>query len=67
VYRRDGDEPLRRLQAALDAGGSGAEGAALRGALSGVVWTRSMRRMFTLVERCLRCGRACVSLSDCRP
>jgi len=44
------------------AGGStgeedGAEGlAALQQALRGVVWTRSMRRMYTLVDRCVRSG-----------
>jgi midasin len=28
------------------------EAAALRSSLAGVAWTRSMRRMYTLVERC---------------
>lgn len=38
------------------AGGGGAEGpAALAAALRGVVWTRSMRRMYTLVDRWVGC------------
>lgn len=57
MYRREGDAPVQQLQQAL-AGGSSetpdADVAALRKALKGVVWTRSMRRMYTLVERCLR-------------
>lgn len=55
VYQREGDQPVVQLRQALEA----AEGAAgqdpqlegLRAALTGVVWTRSMRRMFTLVDR----------------
>ena len=56
VYQREGDAPLRALQA-----GDGAEGAAapgdardsehIRSTLSGVVWTPSMRRMYTLLKR----------------
>ncbi|KAG2499138.1 hypothetical protein HYH03_002721 [Edaphochlamys debaryana] len=69
VYAAEGDAPLRALEGALaeataaeangtagpahGAGGAEAAGA-LQGALRGVVWTRSMRRMYTLVERCLR-------------
>ncbi|GIL72552.1 hypothetical protein Vretifemale_2898, partial [Volvox reticuliferus] len=68
VFSSEGDAPIRALQAALqeqqqeqDAMATDAVGAdtvcakaALQTALKGVVWTRSMRRMYTLVERCLR-------------
>ncbi|EFJ44763.1 hypothetical protein VOLCADRAFT_121252, partial [Volvox carteri f. nagariensis] len=68
LFSAEGDAPIRALQVALQEqlkpGGSElAEGAtgpaadageALQAALRGVVWTRSMRRMYTLVERCLR-------------
>ena len=72
LYRREGDAPVRALQAALAAfaePGAGANGtstepaegappadaAALRSALGGLVWTPSLRRMYTLLDRC-RCG-----------
>lgn len=85
VFVREGDAPVRQLQAALSdtsnaiavnaqdssnavnahetcsnggnvsassaVGCSGEELAALQQALQGVVWTRSMRRMYTLVDR----------------
>lgn len=76
VFAREGDAPLRQLQAALGlstgspsdamaASDSTAPAAhevlmsaeeleALRKSLRGVVWTRSMRRMYTLAERCVR-------------
>ncbi|GIL43445.1 hypothetical protein Vafri_916, partial [Volvox africanus] len=68
VFSSEGDAPLRALEAALQeqqqeqdakatvAGVPDTVGAtaALQTALKGVVWTRSMRRMYTLVERCLR-------------
>lgn len=65
VYTREGDAPLTALREALAAAAGAADDggqlAGLRSALSGVVWTRSMRRMFTLVDRydaktfCYRC------------
>jgi midasin len=63
VYAREGTAPLQALELALAAaaasgqGGGGGEEAsaegvgALAAALKGVVWTRSMRRMYTLVDR----------------
>jgi midasin len=61
LYDQEGDAPLQRLREALAAAESGAAGgaeaeqaAAIRGALGGVVWTRSMRRLYALVDRCLR-------------
>jgi len=91
LFAREGDAPVRQLQAALQGKGphhssaapdganscahpagmgsdatTGAEAAgsqggcsgeeleALKQALRGVVWTRSMRRMYTLVDRCAR-------------
>lgn len=62
----EGDAPIRALQAALQQQPEGQEGQegqqgqgttsgetreVLQAALRGVVWTRSMRRMYTLVER----------------
>ncbi len=48
-------EPAADGAATATAGGSGhnegEDAAALHSALRGVVWTRSMRRMYTLVER----------------
>eukprot|EP00798_Chlamydomonas_sp_ICE-L_P024873 gene24873-10534_t len=61
VYRREGDAPVNKLSAALAsdaAPGSdqsdSADLEAMKGALRGVVWTRSMRRLYTLVDRCLQ-------------
>jgi midasin len=62
VFAREGDAPFRRLAELLAAGSGGsggdqdAEAEALRHALRGVAWTRSMRRMYTLVERCALFG-----------
>ncbi|KAK9809153.1 hypothetical protein WJX72_010301 [[Myrmecia] bisecta] len=56
LYTREGDAPVQRLQAALSAreeNGS-ADTQALKNALRGVVWTPSMRRMYTVLDRCLR-------------
>ena len=69
LYRREGDAPVRALQAALAAsaepgadangistepaeGAPPADAAALRSALGGLVWTPSLRRMYTLLDRC---------------
>ncbi|GFR41366.1 hypothetical protein Agub_g2049, partial [Astrephomene gubernaculifera] len=50
-------DPAAAAAAAAAAGAPDSEAAgALQAALRGVVWTRSMRRMYTLVERCLRHG-----------
>ena len=74
VYVREGDAPLRRLEAAyaeqqqqLESAPSSALSAssaavaaspdpseAIQAALKGVVWTRSMRRLYTLLDRCLQ-------------
>jgi midasin len=66
VFQREGEAPYQRLQQLL-AGSSDPDACtaealqmtpedaeeleALRRALRGVVWTRSMRRMYTLVQR----------------
>ncbi len=57
VYQREGDAPLRALQAGHTADGAAAPDAGedsehIRSTLSGVVWTPSMRRMYTLVKKC---------------
>ncbi len=61
VFAREGAAPYERLAQLLaqhndaPASNGAAEGAedaaALRNALAGVAWTRSMRRMYTLVDR----------------
>ena len=51
LYKSEGEAPVQRLAAAV--GGTpahGSETASLQ-ALSGIVWTPSMRRMYTLVDR----------------
>jgi midasin len=73
VFQRDGDAPLRRLQAALDeqpasstlphsssstpatlpSSDPSSTALAIQEALKGVVWTRSMKRLYTLLDRCL--------------
>lgn len=57
LYRREGQEPVDRLRSLLDQGSSSGddpEREALAASLRGIVWTRSMARVFTLVDRCLR-------------
>ena len=62
VYIREGDAPLRRLAQACElqqqqeqqSSSSSSSSEALRAALNGVVWTRSMRRLYTLLDRCLQ-------------
>ncbi len=51
LYQSEGEAPMQRLAAALGGAPSqGTEAASLQ-ALSGIVWTPSMRRMYTLVDR----------------
>ena len=53
LYQSAGEAPAQRLAAALAApapAGGIVEAASLQ-ALSGIVWTPSMRRMYTLVDR----------------
>ncbi len=57
VYKREGDAPLRALQAGeapegASVPGAGGDSEHIRSALSGIVWTPSMRRMYTLLKRC---------------
>ena len=59
VYTREGDAPLRRLAAACELpaaslSSASAPSEAIQAALKGVVWTRSMRRLYTLLDRCLQ-------------
>jgi hypothetical protein len=53
LYQREGGAPQLRLQEALrlKAQDTDAHTLALQAALSGIVWTASMRRMYTLVDR----------------
>jgi midasin len=54
LYAREGGAPIEQLSTALAARPVEELGAAE--ALQGVVWTDSMRRMYTLLERCWRCS-----------
>lgn len=54
LYEREGGAPAAKLQQALAHSAESepnANALALRTALSGIVWTASMRRMYTLVDR----------------
>lgn len=52
LYHSGGAEPAARLQQSLQQSADGDEDAqALQKAASGIVWTHSMRRMYTLVNR----------------
>lgn len=53
LYAREGGAPMEALSAVLSSRTSEELGGAE--ALRGVVWTDSMRRMYTLLERCWRC------------
>lgn len=58
LYQSEGEAPVQRLAAALGNSSYSAgdnEAAASLQALSGIVWTPSMRRMYTLVDRCVAC------------
>eukprot|EP00884_Botryococcus_braunii_P010443 jgi/Botrbrau1/193/Bobra.0022s0173.1 len=57
LYEREGEVPVELLRKRLrEACGPGGDPSALAAAasLSGIVWTRSMRRMYTLLDRCLQ-------------
>jgi len=51
LYQSEGEAPVQRLAAALNGPPSRGNEAASLQALSGIVWTPSMRRMYTLVDR----------------
>ena len=52
LYQREGQAPFEALQRAIDQGPAATlEEAAARNAVSGIVWTPSMRRMYTLLDR----------------
>lgn len=53
MYKLEGDAPLQALHAALATADDSSAAATLRGSLQGIVWTPSMRRMYTLLSRCL--------------
>ena len=51
LYQSEGDVPVQHLAAAIsEANAHGREATSLQ-ALAGIVWTPSMRRMYTLVDR----------------
>lgn len=51
LYEREGSAPLQHLQAALTDEKKKASAHASGDSLTGVVWTSSMRRMYTLLDR----------------
>ena len=51
LYQSEGEAPVQRLAAALEGAPSQSSATASLQALSGIVWTPSMRRMYTLVDR----------------
>ena len=53
LYEREGSAPLQHLQSALTDEKKKAGAHASGDSLAGVVWTPSMRRMYTLLDRCL--------------
>ncbi|KAK9849644.1 hypothetical protein WJX84_000969, partial [Apatococcus fuscideae] len=53
LYQREGQQPFEALQTQLGQGTDLApEEAAIQKSMSGIVWTPSMRRMYTLLDRC---------------
>ena len=53
LYQQEGQHPFEALKARLGQGASTSpEEAAVQKAVSGIVWTPSMRRMYTLLDRC---------------
>lgn len=57
LYEREGSAPVQHLQSALTDEKKKAGAHASGDSLAGVVWTPSMRRMFTLLDRCVRLPR----------
>ena len=53
LYEREGSAPVQHLQSALTNEEKKAGAHASGDSLAGVVWTPSMRRMYTLLDRCL--------------
>lgn len=54
LYEREGSAPLQHLQSALTDEKKKAGAHASGDSLAGLVWTPSMRRMYTLLDRCLK-------------
>ena len=54
LYEQEGRAPLQHLQSALTDERNKAEAHASGDSLAGVVWTPSMRRMYTLLDRYAR-------------
>lgn len=52
LYQQEGRAPVQHLQAALADEKKRADAHAIGASLAGVVWTPSMRRMYTLLNRC---------------
>lgn len=51
LYQRDGAAPVQQLNERLAEGAQDADTQALQAVLGGMVWTPSMRRMYTLLDR----------------
>ncbi len=66
LYEREGSAPLQHLQTALTDEKKKAGAHASGDSLAGVVWTPSMRRMYTLLDRYLH-HMLCTCVSDSLP
>ena len=51
LYEQEGNAPVQLLQKALSDQATGADPNPSRDSMAGVVWTPSMRRMYTLTDR----------------
>ncbi|KAL0049173.1 hypothetical protein WJX82_008148 [Trebouxia sp. C0006] len=64
LYDREGSAPLQHLQAALTDEKKKASAHASGDSLTGVVWTPSMRRMYTLLDRCVQHSEPALLVGD---
>ncbi|KAL0028971.1 hypothetical protein WJX77_009058 [Trebouxia sp. C0004] len=64
LYEREGSVPSQHLQAALTDEKKKASAHASGDSLTGVVWTPSMRRMYTLLDRCVQHSEPALLVGD---
>ncbi|KAL3144109.1 hypothetical protein ABBQ32_003899 [Trebouxia sp. C0010 RCD-2024] len=64
LYEREGSAPVQHLQSALKDEKKKAGAHASGDSLVGVVWTPSMRRMFTLLDRCVQHSEPALLVGD---
>ena len=51
LYQQEGQQPFQELKTRPGQSAHSPEEAAVQEAVSGIVWTPSMRRMYTLLDR----------------